>query len=46
MSFFSFLDWIFGGSFFDGFGATTNDNEDKGDGGTTGSGGAGKPPSA
>jgi hypothetical protein len=45
MSFFSFLDWIFGGSFFDGYGASTNEDE-KSDGGTTGSGGAGKPPTS
>jgi hypothetical protein len=45
MSVFSFLEWIFGGSFLDGFGASTNE-EDKGDGGTTGSGGPGEPPTS
>jgi hypothetical protein len=47
MSVFSFLEWIFGGSFLDGFGASTNGEDDQeGDGGTAGSGSPGKPPTS
>jgi hypothetical protein len=46
MSVFSFLEWIFGGSFLDGFGASTNGDDEEGDGGTAGSGGPGEPPTS